>query len=83
MYIFTKAMVKSAVGDDYKLKTVCFGEIVVTGGKTMEQLVSILQSKCRLPNGQAFKMKAIYFSHEKFARQMEARSPADEYSLVH
>ncbi len=80
LYLFTKAMVKGAVGDDYKLKTVCFGEVVVTGGKTMEQLVSILQAKCKLPNGQSFKLKAIYFSHEKFARQMEARSPADEYS---
>jgi hypothetical protein len=80
VYIFTKAMVKNSVGDDYKLKTVCFGEVVVTGGKTMDQLVSILQAKCKLPNGQPFKMKAIYFSHEKFNRQMEARSPADEYS---
>lgn len=77
---FTKAMVKDSIGDDYKLKTVCFGEVVATGGKTMEQIVSIIQAKCKLPNGQAFKPKAIYFSHEKFARQMEARSPADEYS---
>ena len=46
----------------------------------MEQLVSILQTRCHLPNGTPFKLKAIYFSHEKFARQMEARSPADEYS---
>ena len=80
LYLFTKAMVKNSVGEDYKLKTVCFGEVVVTGGKTMDQLVSILQAKCKLPNGNPFKLKAIYFSHEKFARQMEARSPADEYS---
>lgn len=78
--LFTKAMVRASCGDDYKLKTVCFGEIVLTGGKTMEQLVSILQTRCHLPNGTPFKLKAIYFSHEKFARQMEARSPADEYS---
>ena len=77
---FTKAMVKNTVGDDYSLKTVCFAEVVATGGKTMDQLVSIIQTKCKLPNGQPFKPKAIYFSHEKFARQMEARSPADEYS---
>ena len=80
VYLFTKAMVKDAVGENYRLKTVCFGEIVVTGGKTMDELVSILQAKCKLPNGQPFKLKALYFSHEKFARQMEARSPADEYS---
>jgi hypothetical protein len=80
LYLFTKAMVKNSVGEDYKLKTVCFGEIVVTGGKTMDQLVSILQAKCKLPNGHPCSIKSIYFSHEKFARQMEARSPADEYS---
>jgi hypothetical protein len=80
LYLFTKAMVKNSVGEDYRMKTVCFGEVVVTGGKTMEQLVSLLKAKCKLPNGNPCKLKAIYFSHEKFARQMEARSPADEYS---
>jgi hypothetical protein len=79
-FFFTKALVKTSVGDDYNLKTVCFAEAVVTGGKTMQQLVSILSSKCKLPNGTVVKPKAIYFSHEKFARQMEAHSPADEYS---
>jgi hypothetical protein len=79
-FFFTKALVKTSIGDDYKLKTVCFAEAVVTGGKTMQQLVSILSSKCKLPNGTPFKPKNIYFSHEKFARQMEAHSPADEYS---
>jgi len=79
-FFFTKALCKTSIGDDYKLKTVCFAEAVVTGGKTMQQLVSILSSKCKLPNGTPFKPKNIYFSHEKFARQMEARSPADEYS---
>jgi Terminase large subunit, T4likevirus-type, N-terminal len=79
-YLFTKAMVKDSIGENYRLKTVCFGEIVVTGGKTMDQLVSILAAKCKLPNGNPFKLKAIYFSHEKFNRQMDDRTPADEYS---
>jgi hypothetical protein len=79
-YLFTKALVKNSVGTDYRLKTVCFAEVVVTGGKTMEELAAILQTRCRLPNGQPIKLKAIYFSHEKFARQVSARTPADEYS---
>ncbi len=79
-YLFTKALVKNSVGDDYRLKTVCFAEVVVTGGKTMDQLASILQAKCILPNGSKVKLKAIYFSHEKFNRQVDSRTPADEYS---
>ena len=79
-YLFTKAMVKNSIGDDYRLKTVCFAEVVVTGGKTMEQLASILKAKSHLPDGTPITLKTIYFSHEKFARQMEARTPADEYS---
>ena len=84
-YLFTKAMVKGSVGNDYKLKTVCFGEIVVSGGKTMDQLASILAAKCKLPDGTPVKLKAIYFSHEKFNRSGEGkggvgRTPADEYT---
>ncbi len=80
-YFFTRAMVRNSIGDDYRLKTVCFAEAVVTGGKTMQELVSILQSKCHLPNSdKLLKLKAIYFSHEKFSRQMENSTPANEYS---
>jgi Terminase large subunit, T4likevirus-type, N-terminal len=79
-YLFTKAMVRDSVGDNYKLKTVCFQEIVVTGGKTMDELASIISAKAKLPNGNPVKLKAIYFSHEKFNRQMDNRTPADEYS---
>jgi len=82
IYFFTKALVKNSVGDDYRLKTVCFAEAVVTGGKTMEEIVSIMAMRCKLPNGTAVKPKYIYFSHEKFARQMTARSPAAEYSIA-
>jgi hypothetical protein len=84
-YLFTKALVKNSVGDDYRLKTVCFAEIVSTGGKTMDQLASILKAKCVLPNGTKIRPQAIYFSHEKFNRSGEGkygmgRTPADEYS---
>jgi hypothetical protein len=81
-YFFTKALVRYADTTDYKLKTVCFSEIVTTGGKTYKELASIIKSRCKLPDHEhtAFKPKAIHFSHEKFARQMDAHSPADDYS---
>jgi hypothetical protein len=79
-YLFTKAMVKDSVGDNYRLKTVCFQEIVVTGGKTMDELASIIKAKAHLPDGRSVTLKAIYFSHEKFSRQVGSRTPADEYS---
>ena len=85
VYLFTKAMVRSSVGDDYRLKTVCFAELVVSGGKTMDQLAALLKAKCHLPNGTPVTLKAIYFSHEKFNRSGEGtggvgRRPADEYT---
>jgi hypothetical protein len=46
----------------------------------MDQLASIIAARCVLPNGKPVKLKAIYFSHEKFNRQMDSRTPADEYS---
>jgi hypothetical protein len=80
-HFFTKALVRwSSTGADYRLKTVCFAEVVVTGGKSYKELASILASRARLPNGKEVKVKAIFFSHEKFARQMERHSPADDYS---
>jgi hypothetical protein len=84
-YLFTKALVKNAVGEDYNLKTVCFAEVVTTGGKTFDQLASIIKQKCVLPNGTQVKLKNIFFSHEKFNRSGAgiagmAHTPADEYS---
>lgn len=80
VYFFTKALVKKSVGDDYVLKTVCFAEAVVTGGKTAEELASIILHKAKLPNGTPVTIKSIYFSHEKFSRQVTQHSPADEYT---
>jgi hypothetical protein len=78
-YLFTKALVK-LVNRDYKLKVVCFKEMVLSGGKTHKEWASIMSTLCRLPNGDPVKLKAIYFSHEKFSRQMDSHTPADEYS---
>ena len=83
IYFFTKALVKRVVGDDYVLKTVCFREIVVTGGKTHKEITAILKTKLTLPNEERtpFQLKTIYFSHEKFNKSgVEAHTPADDYS---
>jgi hypothetical protein len=80
-YLFTKALVRT-VGDNYKLKTVCFRERVTLGGKTHKEWASIFKSMCKLPNGEIIVPKAIFFSHEKFSKTVTAHSPADEYSKV-
>lgn len=80
-YLFTKAMVRT-IGTDYKLKTVCFRETVTTGGKTHLEWASLFKAMCKLPNGQEAIPKYIYFSHEKFSKQVTQHSPADEYSKV-
>lgn len=79
-YFFTRALVRSSVGTDYRLKTVCFNEVVSTGGKTYQELAAILAAHAILPNGTRVEIKNIFFSHEKFSRQMSAHSPADDYS---
>ena len=78
-YMFTKALVRT-MGTNYKLKTVCFKEVVTTGKKTDREWASIFKTMCKLPNGQEVRPKAIFFSHEKFNKQMKMHSPADEYS---
>jgi hypothetical protein len=80
VYFFTKAMVKKAVGNDYVMKTVCFQEIVVTGGKTYRELAALIATKARYPNGKECKVQHFFFSHEKFARQMDTHAPVVEYS---
>ena len=84
-YLFTKALVRT-LGTNYKLKTVCFKEIVTTGKKTDKEWASLFKSMCRVPDGKGnvieVKPKSIFFSHEKFNLQMKGagHSPADEYS---
>ncbi len=78
-YLFTKALVRT-IGTEYKRKVVCFKETVMQGGKTHKEWASILKNMCKLPNGEAVHLKYIFFSHEKFSKQMSAHTPADEYS---
>jgi len=79
-YLFTKALVRAGVGKDYKTKTVCFKESMSVGGKTHKEWAAIFKHMCKLPDGTPVIPKAIYFSHEKFSKQVSAHSPADEYS---
>lgn len=95
-YWFTKALVRIPATQEYKLKTVCFKEIV-DKGKSYQEYVERVVKSARLPGdtrtcqdckdkGQvncphpSFKPSAIYFSHEKFNRQMEAHGPNVELS---
>ena len=80
VHIYTKALVRKSVGNDYVLKTVCFQELVVTGGKTYKELASLLAAKAKYPNGQPCTIKYLFFSHEKFARQMDTHAPVFDYS---
>lgn len=94
-YFFTKALVKDTVGEDYRLKTVCFAEVAPeTTGHTNIELADMLNMKAYYPklpeghpqferiSGKRCVVNAIYFSHEKFNRVMQAHSPADEYSKL-
>lgn len=97
-YFFTRAMVRVTLPDgteDWRLKTVCFAEVAPEStGHTNVEMADMLNAKAyypRLPDshpdfsrisGQRCKVSAIYFSHEKFSRVMEAHSPADEYSRL-
>lgn len=94
-YLFTKALVRHSVGEDYRLKTVCFAEVAPsTTGHTSEEMVDMISAKAyypRLPedhpnylqvSGKRCDVKTIYFSHEKFNRVMEKNSPADLYSIA-
>lgn len=76
IYLFTRALVRMQPDEDYRLKTVCFGE-VVERGKDQAVMVGLLKAKCKYPDGRPAKLSAIYFSHEKFSRVMEMHAPAD------
>lgn len=81
-YLFTRALVQSPISGEYRLKTVCFREIVTQGldGKAM---VSLVAKACKHPQtGAPLKVQAIYFSHEKFVHDIEQHSPADAISKL-
>lgn len=79
-YLFTKALVRT-IGNEYKTKTVCFAETVLQGGKTHKEWAAIFKRMCKLPNGEPAIPKSIFFSHEKFSKQVTGHTPADEYSV--
>jgi hypothetical protein len=89
-YAFTKALVRPPGKlysverepdlSDYKLKTVCFAEIVTKQKEYTTMVSMISRIKCPWDRQQTIKPRSIYFSHEKFKRQITFRSPADEIS---
>ena len=94
-YLFTKALVRPTIGDDYIIKTVCFKEIAPDStGHTNATFADMIQAAAFYPklpqdhpqfdriSGKRCKVSAIYFSHEKFSRVMAEHSPADEYSKL-
>lgn len=82
VHFFTKALVKSTMNDDYRVRTVCMREFV-SQGLSQGDLARIVGSMAKNPaTGKPLKIQAIYFSHEKFNRVMEQHSPADELSKL-
>lgn len=84
VYWFTKALLKRLDGTS-KIVTVCYREYVTKGKNNVELADEIAKLSTRADeNGNKVveTIKAIYFSHEKFARQMEAHTPADEFSRL-
>lgn len=87
IYLFTKALVRvpsltNAPEATYKLKTVCFAEIV-TSDKDQATMVARLVRACKWPDDKTpFRLSAIFFSHEKFSRVMEQYTPADVLSRL-
>lgn len=84
VFWFTKALLKRADGTT-KLVTVCYREYVTTGKNNVQLADEMARLSTNLDeNGskKIEKIQAIYFSHEKFAKQMEAHSAAEEFSRL-
>ncbi len=85
---FTKALVRRA-GGEYRLKTVQYREYVDRGRDYIE-MADIVERMTRMglpgttdmerAERKGCDYRAAYFSHEKFAKQMEAESPAAKLS---
>lgn len=82
IHLFTKAMVmRPGLDRDYVLRTVCFAELAIErNDMSLAQMASRVAATCFLPDGQPARPSTIYFSHEKFNRQIEQHSPADQIS---
>ena len=88
VYWFTKAMVRRA-GGEYKEKTVCYREYVDRGRDYVEMAEVVAKlTRMGLPGAteeerrekKGCDYRTAYFSHEKFAKQMEAEAPAAKLS---
>ena len=86
IYLFTRALVRTGIDAEgkpiYKLKTVCFAEIV-TDNKDQSAMIAKLQQKLFWPDDRTpIRLSAIFFSHEKFSRVMDQHTPADVLSRL-
>jgi hypothetical protein len=86
VFWFTKALVRRA-GGEYHMKTVCYREYVDRGRDYVEMAEVVAKlTRMGLPGGRdedkakGCDYRAAYFSHEKFAKQMEAEAPAAKLS---
>jgi len=91
-----KKPLKNADGaDDFVSKIVCFKEVAPESvGHSNIDFADMISASAYYPklpqwskqfneiSGKRCKVSAIYFSHEKFSRVMEAHSPADEYTKL-
>ena len=84
VFWFTKALVRRA-GGEYRLKTICYREYVDRGRDYIEMAEIVKKlTLLGLPGAtdqeraerKGCDYRAAYFSHEKFAKQMESESPA-------
>lgn len=88
VFWFTKALVRRA-GGEYRLKTVLYREYVDRGRDYIEMADIVTRmTRSGLPGAtdedramrRGCDYRTAYFSHEKFAKQMEAESPAAKLS---
>lgn len=80
MYWCTKAQVKTLSGE-WKLKTVVFKELVMKEKNNEEWRDAITEMNATGYCAGAG-IASIYFSHERFAKQMERYTPAEEMSRL-
>lgn len=80
VYFFTRVLHETLSG--HKSKILCFRE-VVERNKTDVEMADIVRKAARHPlTGAPLHIRSIFFSHEKFNRQLEAQSPAVQFSKL-
>jgi len=90
---FTRAMVRSKLGGDWKSKVVVYRERVEKGQVHQwwaDEIARLSKNRWEgydrnndtVARGKLEKIEGIWYSHEQFAQRMEAHSPAEEFSRL-